>query len=303
MAEVLQAEWLDQNSLRNYPFLENSQRRPSVAGTVMADLALPNYLITDFVITIPADLPSTLYLMKVAKIGDAITFVIGCSEKTVASIFINSEKHRTNTAYAFNGVDDYSAAKGCIVVGDLDRFKTYMPDGVYNFDYEETRFEYRCIRPSLQGVSSLSVYDRTTGHTSKKLTGDVRLVAGDNVILTYNNKLNAIVINADSNSEYNDECDCGNSSKILTINGISAQDITIVGDDCVSVTRTGHTLKISDKCSKQCCGCAELDFINEKISQLSTAINKLDNYTTVMSTRLTELQASYVQTYSGKTSE
>jgi hypothetical protein len=300
MIETRQIEWLNQNSLRNYPFAENAQRRPTLGESYANDLAIPNYLIVDFVMTTGDSVSTDLYLMKMVIAGDSVTFVIGSGTEIAATVFVDTKSHVQNTPYVFHGINAYDAARGCLVVGDVARFRSEYPDGVYNFSKDETIFEQRCIRPSARCVSSLSVYDSVTGHVSKKLHGDVRLVAGSNIALTYDESSNAIVVSADSNEEYNEECKCGGRSPIYTINGISAQDITIVGDDCVSVTKSGHTLKISDKCSKPCCGCAELEFINEKISQITTAVNKLDNYTTVMSTRLTELQSSFIQANTGK---
>lgn len=300
MIETRQIEWLNQNSLRKYPFAENTQLRPTIEGKASDNFALPDYLVVDFVMTVAGECQLDLYLVKLAIVGDSMTLVIGSDSGVAASVFIDTKQHKQNQSYVFSGINDYGSAVGCIVIGDVARFRTEYPDGVYNFSKEETLFEARCVRPSARCVSSMSVYDSSTGHTSNRLYGDVKLVAGNNVALTYDEKNNAIVISADSNEEYNDKCECGGKTQIYTINGISAQNITIVGDDCVSVTKSGHTLRISDKCSKPCCGCAELEFINEKISQITTAINKLDNYTDVMSTRLTELQSSFIQSNTGK---
>lgn len=301
MADTFQAEWLNQNSLRNYPFLENVQRRPVFQnGSVVDELAIPNYLITDFVMTVGSDVSNALYLRKLAIVGDSITFVIGSGDTIAASVFVDTTQHTTNKGYVFSGLNEYEDARGCLVVGDVERLRNDIPDGVYNFTESETRFEYRCVRPMIRSVSSMRIYDPLTEHYTKKMYGDIRLVAGDNISLKYDEAHNSIVINADSNEGYNDVCECGQHTQVLSINGISVNDITLIGDDCVSVTKEGHTLKISDKCSKPCCGCAELDFINTKIVQLNTAINKLDNYSVTLGTRLTELQSSYVQSDSGR---
>lgn len=300
MPDTFQLEWLNQNSLRNYPFLEGVQRRPVTQdGTLVSALAIPNYVITDFIMTVGSDVSSSLYLRKMAVVGDAVTFVIGSGDGIAASVYVDAGTHVTNTGYQFSGINDYADARGCIVVGDLVRLREELPDGVYNFTEDETRFEYRCVRPMLSSVSSIRIYDPTTDHYTKKLNGDIRLVAGNNISLKFDEEHNSIVVNADSNEGYNDECKCGERTQVLSINGISVNDITLIGDDCVTVTKEGHTLKISDKCSKPCCGCAELDFINTKIVQLHTAINKLDSYSSTLNTRLTELQSSFIQSDSG----
>lgn len=302
MSDTIQLEWLNQNALRNYPFLENARRRPVFPdGSVVDELAIPNYLITDFIMTVAGSKSTELYLKKMAIVGDSLTFVIGCAGETVASVYVDAASHTTNKGYQFSGINDYDGARGCIVIGDITRLRDDIPDGVYNYSESETSFEYRCVRPSLRGVSSLCVHDPVTDHSTKRLYGDVRLVAGDNVYLKYDEAANSIIINADSNEQYNDACRCGQNTRVMSVNGISVNDVTILGDDCVSVTKNGSIIQISDKCSKPCCGCAELDFINTKIAQLNTAINKLDVYSVTLGDKILELQNSYVQSDSGST--
>lgn len=300
MSDTRQTEWLNQNSLRNYPIREDAQRRPHLSdGSVLGEFILPNYLVTDFIMTVGSEVSTSVYLMKLAVIGNAVTFVLGSGGSTCASVYVDKSSHTTNRGYEFSGVGDYSDAKGCLVVGDLDRLSEDLPDGVYNFDEAETVFEYRCIRPSLKKVASICLQDPTSGYVSKKLRGNVKLIAGQNISLKFDEEKNAIWINADGNAGYNEICDCGSDTTVKTINGISVQNVALVGDDCVSVSTSGRTIKISDKCSKPCCGCAEIDFINEKISQLNTSVRKLDTYANALDTRMTELQGAYVQSDTG----
>ena len=300
MPDVSQVEWLNQNALRNYPFREDAQRRPHLQdGTVVPRLALPVYAITDFAMTVSADESTDIHLMQLAVVGDSVTLVFGHGTDTAATVHVDASEHETNKAYWFSGIGDYDDAKGCVVVGDLDRLRKDIPDGLYSYTYDETAFETRCIRPTAKRVSSLSIYDPNTGYTTGRLRGDVKLVAGRNISLRYDAERNAIWISADSNSGYNDECDCGGSTTVKTINGISVENVAIVGDECVTVTTKGNSIVISDKCSKPCCGCAELDFINEKISQINTALRKLDAYAEVLDRRIGEAQASFVQADTG----
>lgn len=302
MADVHQVEWLNQNALRNYPIRENAQRRPSLPdGTLLTDLALPTYVITDFVMSVPSEAPTDVYVSKLVIVGDAMTFVFSSGDGVVASVYVDRSSHKPNTGYRFSGTGSLEGSVGCLVVGNLSSLSDDLPDGVYNYAEAETVFEYRCVRPSAAGVASLSIENTVTGYRSKKLRGDVKLVAGTNISLKYDPEDNAIWINADGNAGYNDKCDCGTETTVKTINGISVENVTLIGDDCVSVTTVGNTLKISDTCSKPCCGCAEIDFINEKIAQMNTAVRKLDSYAGVLDTRITELKSAYVQTDTGAT--
>ena len=300
MANVTQSEWLDQNSARNYPIRENAQRRPHTSGgEKLQEFALPNYVIVDFVMTVGAGLSTDVYLMKFALLGDTITLVFGVAGSVVASATVDVSKHTVNKGYDLVCANDYEDSAGCVVLGDISRLRQDIPDGVYNYTAEETTLEKRCIRPAIRRVTSLSIANDVTGYSTKKLRGDVKLIAGRNITLKYDHDRNAIWINAEDGAGYNETCECGKRTTVKTINGISVENITLIGDDCVKVNTDGKTIKISDACSKPCCGCAEIDFINEKIAQINTAINKLDTYTQVLTTRLTELQSSYVQSDTG----
>lgn len=259
----------------------------------MEDYALPNYLITDFVATVSSDKSLDLYLMKVAVVGDSATFVIGSGTEQIASIYVDVTQHTTNKGYPFSGTGSYEDMRGCLVVGNLARFKDEFPDGVYSFEEQETLFEHRCVRPSLRKVSSISIYDPYSGYKSKKLSGDVLLVAGQNISFKYDQETNALWINADNNEGYNEKCECDNQTTVKTINGISTENVTLIGDSCVSVTTKGNTIFISDTCSKPCCGCPEVDFLNDKIAQVNTAIGKLEAYSAALQDRLTDVQSAY----------
>ena len=300
MSDVRQVEWLNQNALRNYPFREDAQLRPHLAdGTVLQRFALPTYAVTDFVMAVSSDESVDVYLRQLAIVGDSATFVIGCGDTDVASVHVDMSSHKPNDAYRFSGTGDYDDARGCIVVGDMDRLKGDLPDGLYSYSYDETAFEARCVRPTARRVSSISVYDPSTGYESRKLRGDVRLVAGKNIALRYDADRNAIWLSAQDGAGYNDECDCGGSTTVKTINGISVDNVAIIGDECVTVTTQGNSIVISDKCSKPCCGCAELDFINEKISQINTALRKLETYSDALESRINEVVSSFMQAGSG----
>lgn len=302
MADVIQLEWLNQNSLRNYPIRENAQRRPSLNdGTLVDEYAIPNYLITDFVMTIDNESSSALYIMKMILSNSALTFIIGSEGDVAATVSVDLTTHKTNDSYTFRGLNSYASAIGCMVVGDTARLREDIPDGVYSYTYTETCFEYRCVRPAIRRVSSLCIYDDQTGYSTKQLYGKVRLIAGDNIILRYDEENNGIRIDADSSKKYNEECECGAETTVKTINGLSVENVTLVGDDCISVTTDGTVIKISDTCSKPCCGCAEMNFLNEKLSQLNTAVNKLENYADALDSRISELHSAYQQANTDET--
>ena len=124
----------------------------------------------------------------------------------------------------------------------------------------------------------------------------MKLVAGDNIHIKYDVSRNAIIVSADPNSGYTDGCDCNGEdlNVIRTINGISTENITIVGNDCIDVETEGNILKISDKCSKPCCGCAETAFINQTVNDLRSSVATLSANASALSNRITEFVDNYL---------
>lgn len=301
MPDTKQVEWLNQNSLRNYPFREDAGLVPRLPdGTPLQGYSIPRSLVTDFIMTVDPSVSTDIYLGKVINVAGTLTFVFYSSGVVAASAVVDKAAHEANAAYRLAGSGDYDNAAGVIVVGCLDDLDELLPDGVYNFDPDDAPMEYRCVRPSAGKVGSISVSDASGDYVSRKLRGNVRLIPGANISLRYDEASNSIRISADGDAGYSDDCDCGGRTTVKTINGISVENVTLVGDECVQVTTDGSTIKISDVCSKPCCGCAEVDFINEKIGQLNTSLRKLESYADVLDSRIVELKSAYTLADSGR---
>jgi len=193
----------------------------------------------------------------------------------------------------FSGLGVHDDIRGTAVFGNLSRCLESYPDGVYSFEPGETTFEARCVRPSVPCVSGLLISSSTGSYESKRLRGDVALIAGQNVRLEFDEKDNAIIIHADARYGLNDKCDCeakDNRRQIMSVNGISAADVEIEGGDCVKVEKREGRIIISDTCSKPCCGCAELTFLNEKTNMITTSIVKLDALSQQLGFKLDEFE-------------
>jgi len=109
--------------------------------------------------------------------------------------------------------------------------------------------------------------------------------------------LNGIWIKAVPNAGYQEECACdtiATQNIVETMNGIALKDVQIVGDDdCIVVETTGNTIKISDKCSTPCCGCPELEFLNQTIEIINASMSSLENYSQLLNERITLFMTSY----------
>ena len=298
-ANPIATGWLNENSLREYPFHEGCGLRPndSAGALVENGWTIPNCLLVDMSIAVGgSNFTPYLYLGQMSVVDGSVTLVFcDIGGDRVMSLYATRSGHVKNDAYHVSGTGTFAEARGVICLGDLDAFFDQTPDGLYNFSSAETRIEPTCIRPSSVGVRSLRAID-SAGYTSLRLFGDVRLVAGENIRFDYEPSENALVVSADPNSGYSDDCDCDGSGQtfVRSINGIAVEDVTIVGDECVQVTTDNGIVKLKDECSKPCCGCAETAFINQTINDLQTSVNSLAGNVALLGDRLSTFVTSYV---------
>lgn len=285
--DTIQLEWLNENSLRAYPIREDCSRIPhdQYGNLLGADMSLPNYVVVDFLMSVPSESSPNAYLKKLAYAQDFLNITFGVGDETVASVAVDITTHTANKAYPFIGQGSYEAAEGVVVVGDLSRLAEDFPEGQYYFTYEQAALEATCVRPSARGVTSFSIVDGATGYVQRKLYGDIRLVSGSNIELKYDEDSGSIVINAGNGLGYSAECDCGGIAQkvIRYINGVTADSVQIAGDECVAVSTSNGVITISNTCSKPCCGCNELAFINDKISEIQTAIARIESLASQLS--------------------
>lgn len=297
MSAPLNVEWLNQNSLRAYPFEEDMRLRPSADGAVMAGVRLPSSAVLDVLLSTGEDAQPRVYMSSFTLAstpgGMSATAVFAdASDGTSLAVAACLQPGGVSwSAAPLSGTPDHEDVRGTVVFGDLERTGSLLPDGIYSFEAAESLLEARCVRPSLPCVSGLYVADASGSWGSRRLRGDVALVAGRNVRLDFDEEHNAIVVNADARYGFNDDCGCADEDarvQVRTINGISAKDVVIEGGDCVKVTASEGRIRIEDTCSKPCCGCAELAFLNQKTNMITTAIGRLDSFSQDLDARLGE---------------
>jgi len=297
-ANPIATGWLNENSLREYPFHEGVGLRPNDSAGAMVDggWTLPNCLVVDLSVSVPgADMDPFLYLGEMSVVDGSVVLIFCTrSGERVFSVFADSS-HVKYQSYQMSGIGSWSGARGVICLGDLDEFMYKTPDGLYSFSPEESEIEPTCIRPSSSGVRSLTAVD-ASGYALYRLTGDVSLVAGENIRFDYRTSDNALVVSADPNSGYTEKCDCDQSDGrfVRSINGVTAENVVIRGDDCLDVSVDNGIITLSDECSKPCCGCAETAFINQTINDLQTTVNTLAGNVSSLGDRLTTFITSYV---------
>ena len=106
MAEPINAEWLNENSLRAYPIKEDALRMPVDAdGVVLTDILLPNFILVDMILTTAEPTGLRVYLSQLAYVGDLVTLVLKDeADVHITALTVTPSTHTKNQSYRFSGV-------------------------------------------------------------------------------------------------------------------------------------------------------------------------------------------------------
>lgn len=294
--------WLNQNSLRAYPLSEESTRKDTSDS-----YRLPDDFLVDMVLPINAALnydPSSFYVSRVTVFGVGVTVEVsywtGIEASLVGRATVDLDTFEENKTYFLEGQDDFEGVVGKVVVGTLDTL--LQQAGGFDFDLAGGRIESSIIVPDIRGVTGLRVYDGEDA--GELIQGDAAFEAGDNFrIAVYDfNGLTVVQFNAIDGEGLIADCVCEGQEElgdpIRTVNGVkpdSLGNINVLGDDCIEVAPLAdeNAVQLTDKCSKPCCGCPELEALisdqNRMRDQVQTMENlyaKLDGNISVMQTIL-----------------
>jgi hypothetical protein len=275
-------EYLNANAYRRFPFRENSGMAAD------NNWVLPNNFMVDAFFSVPADTLDYIWLSSLA-IGVSTVVIgfsagLGTTENQLGSVIVPKTGHQFGSSYQLSGSGAYARVKAVITLGDLDALL-----GVYSFSSDQTSIEPCLVRHSIPGLGGLSI--TTDGQTTGPLTGDIELVAGQNVDLSVSG--NTITVSFVGQQQFEENIPEG--TRVLTVNGIPVESVQIVGDDCVDVQTSGSVISISDLCSTPCCGCPELEEITRRLADLTTSLANLDTYSQALDTKIQGFTAQLMQ--------
>lgn len=279
-------EWLNTNSQRSYPLAEFSSKVDS-SGT----FTIPDSLLLGLYLPIHSGLvayPESFYVKSLSIFATGLNIEIGywngTSGVAAASATVAFASHSEYKTYSLVGSDIFIDCFGKIVFGKLDELNS-LPAGAYDFNFTAGQIDTDAIRPSIRGVSSVSIVNGSS--TSSRLQGDISFIAGTNMSISSsgsNGNYN-ITFSAISGQGLNIDCNCVNDNTpgdcIRTINGIgpdTSGNIAITGDDCISVSAVQNGLQLEDNCSKPCCGCTELQAVTNDLVRFGEAATGLTNF-------------------------
>jgi len=306
---VQNIEWLNENSGRAYPFHE-STTRVDETGTI----TIPNHMITDLVVVVPADASDTYYVRSIqVGTGQLRLVIAGVTTSDVASVGpIDIPTHDANNSYPVVGMGLYTDVQGRISFGELSNIAQFIGEGTFEFGSVEARLEDRAVRPDLRSLRFLQVFD-PAGSLSDPITGTVRLIPGSNIQLAYEAAVvvdipdpvtgdlvptvitpAGIRIDAINAGDFDEECACESTfpqpDPIRMINGVTGD---LAGkvlfeslEGCLQISSGGsNVLTIQDNCCTPCCGCPELEFITQQLIILEDSIQKLERRAEDLDTR------------------
>lgn len=282
MPDAWNAEWLNANSQRAFPFKEDVSRQ-DINGLI----TIPNSLIVDLVFVVPAGTSYRYYLSELLYSGTHLTLVLADEMgNTVSSLAVDLTAHTTYQAYTMQGQGNFAGAVGRVCLGDVTNLSTHLSKGVFYFSLATAEFELRTVRPDLRAVYSMAVVG-ADGVESEKFFGIVKLLSGQNIRLTYipaSGLLPAgIRIDAVGNDDY--EADCACQSKVLPpapitsingVTGVSGRVDLVSGSPCLTISVAGGKVQLDDKCSEPCCGCAEIEWLTARLQLLQDTMDKIE---------------------------
>lgn len=268
-------EWLNQNSLRSYPFRED---------TSLADdsglSTLPNELIVDFVMVAPSDLDLELQLKSLLFGSDLLSMSFcDATGSTVTSVSVSLDSHSENDGYKISGQGEYEDAAGRITLGNLTELSNLLPEGSYSFGLGSAVLEQTVVRPDIRGVRALKIL-YADGSESDPIYGRVKLVAGLNVRLSTSEDGKGIRIDS-LTTDLEEECDCDSEflspSPITSLAGIlpdeSGNIELIPGGENMTISGERGQIVLTDTSTEPCCGCSELE---ELMSGAQIAIHTME---------------------------
>ena len=286
-------EWLSQNSQRRYPLSEAATGK-DVTGL----FSLPDDLIVDLIwsahISDTTD-PALFQLLSVTVSTDTVVLYFGYNGTAVFSTVASVSTHTKNKSYRLiSSNEDFYDSLMTVTLGSLDNV-LQQPAGTWTFNVMGGQLEPTTIRPDIRSVSSIVVRSGVNSEdASDQLYGEVELAAGSNLRLSVSTTVEGrkrIRIDAINGEGFNEECDCGGASlapPIRRINGIpsDAGDFTLEHGDCLSFDQLNNGIKFNEECADPCCGCEELQVLNDALNALLTRTSEVEQLAETLSINL-----------------
>jgi hypothetical protein len=266
-------DFLNQNSLRNYPIKDGQSR-------VSADslFVIPNTFIVDLSLSANGVNTSKLYISKIANLLSSINIEISVIGGAVLGIFyISLPNSTTNFDVTLTSSASYPDAAGLITIGTVEDMSG-QPSGEFTFNSDSTELLARCYSIGNNGVTRINFLDGQGNDYT--LTGDVVVQANSNI--QFKSDGSTVYLNAGENLGLNKQCP-STEVPIKTINGVypdSAGNFSIITDSnsCLSLTPIQYGALLADNCGKPCLGCGDIDTLTGRVNTLENDIYSIRDF-------------------------
>lgn len=292
---IIFPEWLNSNSVRNYPISENCSRTD-----ITGSYTISNDLIVSAQVNHPRSYADGVFyishlFVSVPFIKISISYKVGSeSPSLISNIEINTKNFSKFSYYPFVGVSDNSSIVGAIAIGDISE-TIDRGLGQFEFDSESTNFEINCRFISVPSLRKVDVYD-SDNNLIHSATDVLKIKAGDNIRISYDPLINTLTsqedkygaIRIDAIIDENvvtepDGCETAKSFYspcIKTINGVRPDlngNFWIEESECIGIDeyKDSNSIKVSDLCSESCCGCIDLEALTSGLEQLKQQEERL----------------------------
>lgn len=294
---IIFPEWLNSNSVRNYPIAENCNRLDKTGSyTIPNDLIVAAqvnhsriysngvFFISDLFVSVPVLKISVSYQPE--DLNESPIYI--------STVEIDNNNFSKFSYHSFVGQGQHSSILGSIAVGDISE-TIHRGLGEFSFDSKSTKLEINCRFVSIPSLQYIDIYD-SNDVLIHRATDVLKLKAGQNIRITYDPLVNletgdtdqygCIKIDAviDENIIPEPEgCETGKSFYspcIKTINGVRPDangHFWIEESECIGIDeyKENNSIKINDLCSESCCGCVDLEFLTAGLEQLKQQEERL----------------------------
>jgi hypothetical protein len=279
--EVL--EFLNTNSLRSYPIREGLS-----ATDTTGQFVIPTQFIVDFNMSATTSVATRFFISKIVNNFTSVVVEISDNSNIIVGTFsiLFSSHTEYNDYYLTVSDPSYTGANAKLTVDDVSVF-TNLPTGTFLFTLATSELEPRTSYPTLNGVSQVTVTD--TQGNSFSLSGNVTIVARNNLRFRYDNVSGVLYLDAGNGLGLNTTCTLTNC--IERINGVAPDPVTgnftLLGVDCTAISNSAPgTLTIDDTCCTPCSGCTELSELTNRVTGLEAKYLDLSSFYTTLNTQL-----------------
>jgi hypothetical protein len=229
--------------------------------------------------------PTLFHIYAIDIFGTGVKITLGYDGSPIGETLIDTETFTHNRAYVINGLNEFEDSIGKVIIGTLNSIQSYA--GHFEFDSAGAGLLPTVIKPNLRGVSA--IFLQNGQDVSDAIQGDVVFEAGNNFQLNFQRRggtkadPHVIVLSAIDGTNLNADCECDpqeTRQPIVTIDGIPGDlnnNFNLLGSTCVQLTTISNGLKIENPCSEPCCGCQELEVIQQATETLTGQVHTLIN--------------------------